>query len=175
MHEEFTAREIRVFHKTGETISDEAARGIAALYHSPSPYSEAISTLSHRGEVHEDLTDEVQRLLNEHSDPENRSELSALLDWAETMLPPVTSHWSSYGHRFSSTDSPLEDQCLYCGAVFRRVRDNDRRSHADYIGDVHSEILHGPHTGEVAGYNDPTPCTGEPHENDETCNCTLCQ
>jgi hypothetical protein len=91
-------------------------------------------------------------------------------------MQPITSVWSSFGHRFIGTGetddvgNPYES-CLTCGAVYELVRREDDPTGGDYT---------------AANGDDPMPCThdtsmahGYPGERvdgnaDHNCNCLLC-
>lgn len=47
-------------------------------------------------------------------------------------VKPPRSVWSSYGHRFMSTDDPMHDSCLVCGAMFMLVWTPDGPAEGDY-------------------------------------------
>lgn len=85
--------------------------------------------------------------------------------------------WSSYGHRFISSDDGTQDICLTCGALYELSE-----APAD---DISSHRYH------AANGDDPTECSGDTgrahgyerhcHEHDEPCphtehdcNCLLC-
>jgi hypothetical protein len=85
----------------------------------------------------------------------------------------VSSVWSSYGHRFMSTDVPEHKSCLTCGAMFQFLALADDPTHGQYM---------------AANGDDPRHCTGntsmnhgyagerESYPGDEShdCNCLFC-
>lgn len=91
----------------------------------------------------------------------------------DSELPPISSVWSSYGHRFMSTDSEDDEVCLMCGAMYRLQRTTDDPTRGEYIA----------HDG-----SEPLPCSGrtdlnhgypgeveEPSAAEEIrCNCLFC-
>ena len=82
----------------------------------------------------------------------------------------VSSVWSSYGHRFTSTDVPEHESCLTCGATFQLLALENDLTRGEYLsaaGEAPMEctgdtsMVHG-----IAGEVD-----GDPHPD---CNCLFC-
>lgn len=75
--------EVTTYETSEEIISNECARMIASWWHSPSVYDEAITRLSHRGEVTEEILGNIDRIMpdDDETDEEeivNRRTLTAL-------------------------------------------------------------------------------------------------
>jgi hypothetical protein len=58
----------------------------------------------------------------------------------------IVSVWSSYGHRFVSSDSDDSDSCLTCGALYALVETPDGPSDGEY---------------QAADGSEPAECTGD--------------
>lgn len=93
----------------------------------------------------------------------------------------VHSVWSSYGHRFMSTDDERHESCLTCGAMYELI------DHGDGSGEYHAGNGDEPmpctgDTGMAHGYPGERHCHEHPldrsgHECehvDHNCNCLLC-
>lgn len=98
----------------------------------------------------------------------------------------VSSVWSSFGHRFMSTDTPNEETCLTCGATYVLVPDPDEPTRGEYRnahGDDpmacsgRTDLVHGlerdcpgAHSGWGATCDPNEPCEHVTH----TCDCVIC-
>jgi hypothetical protein len=100
-------------------------------------------------------------------------ELGETDDHGPDERPPIVSVWSSYGHRFMSTDSPEHKSCLTCGAMYQLV------DHFDGSG----EYTAGDGSQPMACTGDTTMSHGYPGERDDDngrltvdhdCNCLFC-
>jgi len=100
----------------------------------------------------------------------------------EKELPAITSIWSSFGHRFASTDSEDSEQCMTCGGMWTLARRADDPNAGDYTasnGDDPQECSRD--TSRAHGYpgerycqwgdcDDSEPCEHTAHD----CNCLFC-
>lgn len=172
--------EINHYYETGELISDEAAQVLARGWQSPGTvWGEEFLWLAQYGTAQEGLVQAIEwELTHGGHKGTPRKGLEALKAWAESMLPPITSYWSSFGHCFQSTDEPLEDECTSCGGRFRRVRGQEDRSNANYVGAVYWPQKHGQSgEGDVPGFTDPVNCPSDPnrvHGCDRVCFSSEC-
>lgn len=96
------------------------------------------------------------------------------------MPATITSVWSSYGHRFMSTDDESHESCLTCGAMYALTADPDDPTRGDYTtaaGEQPQECTHN--TSMAHGYpgervcdacSDIDGCENCAHD----CNCLFC-
>ena len=98
---------------------------------------------------------------------------------------PITSVWSSYGHRFMSTDHETHEACLTCGAMYELQPVPGDWSRGEYMaanGDQPMEctgdtgMAHG-YPGERYCHEQQLPLDRSDHECphvDHDCNCLFC-
>ncbi|MFI2616634.1 hypothetical protein [Streptomyces sp. NPDC018584] len=179
----------------GEVISDQAAQTIASWYADMGQNID-FATLATTGQCPEQLQVDIirERRALDGRDPDEyaadtlvgdlRLMLSALEAYADEIVPVIIGCWSSFGHNFQSTDTPLEESCMQCGGVWRRVRREDDPSMADYQASNGDDPIQCP---DISPCHGDAPCTadngrpcedqgeGEPcsHESFE-CNCLYC-
>jgi len=96
----------------------------------------------------------------------------------------ITAVWSSYGHRFMSTDSPEDMSCLRCGGMWRLVPDEEDATYGRYESCDGSEPVQCPGAEAMWAHGYPgerycevcdafdrsEPCEHESHD----CNCLFC-
>jgi len=83
----------------------------------------------------------------------------------------ITSVWSSYGHRFMSTDDERHDSCLTCGAMYELIETPQGISEGAYVASNGDEPMQCTQdTSMVHGYAGEI--DGEPHPD---CNCLFCR
>lgn len=101
-------------------------------------------------------------------------------------IESITSVWSSYGHRFMTTDSLGEESCLTCGALYVLVPDPDESTRGDYRNgnggepmqcSGRTDLVHGyerdcsgAHSGHGATCDPNEPCEHVTH----VCDCVAC-
>lgn len=85
----------------------------------------------------------------------------------------VSNVWSSYGHRFMSTDEPTHEVCLTCGAMYQFLAHADDLTTGAYLTNCGDEPQRCTgDTGMAHGYPGERVCSGG---EDEHGNCTSCQ
>lgn len=100
-------------------------------------------------------------------------------------MTAITSVWSSYGHRFMSTDDERHESCLTCGAMYELSPLADDPTRGEYHaanGDEPMECSRD--TGMAHGYLGERYCHEHQHPRDysehecehvaHTCNCLFC-
>jgi hypothetical protein len=85
--------------------------------------------------------------------------------------PIITSVWSTYGHRFMSTDSENHESCLTCGAMYELSPDEPGSTSGHY------HAANGDQPMQCSG--DTSMAHGYPGERvdgnaDHDCNCLFC-
>lgn len=130
-----------------EHISDQAAQTVASWHQSPGYLGAHMAQLSTTGRCDELLPTEVRRNMERYPyGAADREALEALLDYTDLFVPVIKGCWSSFGHIFQETDTPLEERCLGCGGTWAQERRTDDPSMADY---------------KAADGRDPVECSGE--------------
>jgi hypothetical protein len=102
-----------------------------------------------------------------------------------TDVSRVSSVWSTYGHRFMSTDEPTHESCLTCGAMFQLLAVEGDETRGEYMAANGDEPMQCTgDTGMAHGYPDERYCHEHQHPRDYSehrcshvdhdCNCLLC-
>jgi hypothetical protein len=172
---------VRESSECGEELDLDVARTVAGWWHDgqfSDFYKFSSSGWFDRDELQRELSRTIEKCYRS-TDDDGRLQLDMLgTFFLNYELPPITSVWSSFGHRFMSTDDPDHESCLTCGAMFQLVRRGDDHSAGDYTtasGDAPMTCTGD--TGMVHGYPGERYC----HEHEDECshvnhdcNCILC-